>query len=75
MTSAANLDKGLMEALELWMLELRIVEAEEVVHDDVAGKGGKGVREIQGLFTGFELLHTNAESVDMTVNYVDEVED
>jgi hypothetical protein len=75
MPSPTNFDERLMEALELGMLELRIVEAEEVVHDDVARKSGKRMREVQRLFPGFKFLHADAEGVNVAVDDVDEVED
>lgn len=43
MSNATNLDKGVVEGVEFRVLELVVIEAEEVVHDDVAGQRGKGV--------------------------------
>lgn len=75
MTSTANFLEGIVEGLKLGVLELCVVEAKEVVHDDVAGQGGKGVGEVQGLFAGLELLDADGEGVDVAVDDVDEVED
>jgi len=75
MPNSSNLDKRLVEALKLRVLELRIVEAEEVVHDDVTGEGWEGVGEVQRLLAGLEFLKADGEGVDVPVDDVDEVED
>jgi len=75
MPNSSNLDKRLVEALKLRVLELRIVKAEEVVHDDVTGEGWEGVGEVQRLLAGLELLQADGEGVDVPVDDVDEVED
>tara|TARA_R110002003_G_scaffold1193_3_gene22748 strand:- start:5698 stop:5889 length:192 start_codon:yes stop_codon:yes gene_type:complete len=54
---------------------LRVVEAKEVVHDDVARESGEGVREIDGFFARREVLEAQGEGVDVPVDDVDEVED
>jgi hypothetical protein len=64
-----------METIKFRRLELRIVEAKEVVHDDVASEGWKCIGEVQRLLAGFEFLHSNGERVNMAVDDVDEVED
>jgi hypothetical protein len=57
------------------MFELGVVEAEEVVHDDVAREGGEGVREIDGFFARGEVMEAQGEGVDVPIDDVDEVED
>ena len=57
------------------MLELCVVEAEEVVHDDVAGQSWEGRGQVQWLFPGFKLLHAGGEGVCMAEDDVNEVED
>jgi hypothetical protein len=64
-----------MEAVKFRRLELSIIEAEEVVHDDVARESGKGIGKIQRFLAGFEFLHADAEGVDVAVDDMDEVED
>ncbi len=73
MAGPTNLLESVMERLELWMLELGVVEAEKVVHDDVAGQCWECMGEIQWLFSRFKLLHTDGKSVDVAVDDVDEV--
>ena len=75
MARAANLDKRIVEALKLRVLELGIVEAEEVVHDDVTCKGWEGEGEVEGLLAVLEFLHAQRERLDVAMNNVDEVED
>ena len=55
------------------MFELIVVEAEKVVHDDVAGQGRKGMRKIERLCRTLKLLHPHRKSVDMAINDVNEV--
>jgi hypothetical protein len=43
MPRAAHLNKRLVEAIKLRGLELRIVKAKEIVHDDVPGESGKRI--------------------------------
>ena len=54
---------------------MSVVEAEEVVHDDVASEGRESMGEVQGLLAGFEFLDADAEGVDVAVDDVDEVKD
>lgn len=54
---------------------MSVVEAEKIVHDDVAGEGGEGVGQVQGLLAGLKFLDADAEGVDVAVDDVDEVED
>ena len=75
MTHSSNLHESLMKAFKLGMLELSIVGAEEVIHDDVTRECWKGISEVQRFLTGFEFLHADAEGVDVAVDDVDEVED
>lgn len=73
MANATNLDKGVMERLKLRIPELIIVETEEIVHDDVARQGGKGIGEIEGLCIGLKLLHARVEGVDVAVDDMDKI--
>jgi hypothetical protein len=75
MSCATNLDKRLVETLKFWMLELGIVEAEEVIHDDIASECWKCICEIERFLAGFEFLHADGQRVDVPVDDVDEVED
>jgi len=75
MPHGTDLDEGLVETVKLWVFELVVVEAEEVVHDDVAGQCWKGMAQVQRLLAGFKLLDPDAESVNVSVDDVDEVED
>lgn len=74
MAHAGNLDKSVMEGLELRILEVVVVEAEKVVHDGVASQGGKGMGEIERLCTLLKLLHAISKRVNMAVDDVDKVE-
>lgn len=75
MTRASNLDESFMKGGEFRVLELIVVEAKEVIHDDVSRQSRKGMREIQGLPTRLELLNAHGKRVDMTMNDVDEIDD
>jgi hypothetical protein len=75
MPNGTDLDESLMEAVKLRVFELVVVEAEEVVHDDVASKCWEGIGQIQRFFAGLKLLDADAKSVDVSVDYVDEIED
>ena len=57
------------------MLELVVVEAEEVVHDNVASQCWKSIGQVHRLPARFVLLEADAERVDVPVDYVNEVED
>lgn len=74
MAHAGNLGKGVVERLEFRILEVVVVEAEKVVHDDVASQSGKGMGEIERLCTLLKLLHAMSKRVDMAVDDVDKVE-
>jgi hypothetical protein len=54
---------------------LVVVEAEEVVHDDVSGKCWKGIGQVERFFAAFAFLHADGERVDVAVDDVNEVED
>lgn len=73
MSYTTNLDECVMKGLKVGMFELIVVEAEEVIHDDVAGQGGKGMRKIERLCRTLKLLHPHRKSVDMAINDVNEV--
>jgi hypothetical protein len=75
MARATNLDKRFMEAIKRRRFELRIVEPEEVVHDDVTGESWVSIGEVQRFFAGLEFLHAQGEGVDVAVDDVNEVED
>lgn len=75
MSRSSNLNERLMEAIELRRLQLVIVEAKEVVHDNVASKCRKGIGQIEWLLTSFEFLNPHRKSVDVSIDNVDEVED
>ena len=64
-----------MKRGEFRILELAVVETKEVVHDDISGQGRKGMREVQGLLAGLELLDALGEGVDMAMDDVNEVDD
>ena len=74
MADSTDLDKSVVETLEFRLLELGVVEAEEVVHDDVSGQGREGMTEIQGFLASFEFLDSQGEGVDVAVDDVDKVE-
>lgn len=74
MAGAPNLDEGVVERSEFWVSELVVVEAEEVIHDDIAGQGGKGMGEVERFLASFKLLYADGESVNMAVDDVYEVE-
>lgn len=42
-TSASDLDEGFVERGKFRVFELSIIEAEEIVHDDVSGQRWKGI--------------------------------
>ena len=71
----ADLDESIVERLEFRMFELAVIEAEEVVHYDVASKGREGICQIKWLCMSLNLLHAHRESINMTVDDVNEVED
>ena len=73
MSYTTNLDECVMKGLKVGMFELIVVEAEEVIHDDVAGQGGKGMRKIERLCGTLKLLHPHRKSVDMAIDDVNEV--
>lgn len=75
MSDGTDFGERLVEAVELGVFELVVVEAEEVVHDDVAGERWEGVGEVEGFLAGGEVLDADAEGVDVAVDDVDEVED
>jgi hypothetical protein len=54
---------------------LVVVEAEEVVHDDVSSQCWKGIGQVQWFFAAFAFLHADGKRVDVAVDDVDEVED
>jgi hypothetical protein len=56
MSRPPNLDERFMKTVKFWRLQLGIVEAEEVVHDDVASKCWEGIGQIQRLLASFEFL-------------------
>jgi len=71
---APDLDEGVVERVEFRVPELAVVEAEEVIHDDIPRQGGKGMREVERFLARFMFLHADGEGVDMAVDDVDEVE-
>lgn len=73
MSRPSNFDKSLVEAIKLRRLELVIVEAKEIVHDDVARKCRKSIRQIKRLLASLELLDAHRKSINVPVNDVDEV--
>ena len=75
MANVANLDKGFMEGLEIGIFQLVVVEAEKVVHDDIAGQGRKRMGEVEWLSTLFKLVYAAGKRIDMAVDDVDEVDD
>lgn len=75
MASSSDLDEGIMKTVELRMLELSVVEAEEIVHDDITSQRWKGMTKIQRLLPGLKLLHANGEGVDVAVDDVYKVKD
>lgn len=46
MACSANFLECIVEGFEFWVLQLGVVEAEEVVHDDVAGECGEGMGQV-----------------------------
>jgi hypothetical protein len=74
MPCSSNLLERIVERLELWVLELGVVEPKEVVHDDVAGQGRESMGQVHGFLPGFKLLHADRECVDVAVDDVDEVQ-
>lgn len=73
MSRPSNLDERLMEAIKLRRLQLVIVEAEEIVHDDVASKCRKSIGQVKWLLTSLEFLNAHRKSVDVPVDYMNEV--
>jgi hypothetical protein len=72
MARGSDLHKGIVEGLELGVLELAVVEAEKVVHDDVAGQCREGKGEVHGLFARLELVHADGKSVNVSLDDVEE---
>lgn len=66
--------EALVEALELGMLQLPVVEAEEVVHDDVARESWEGKGEVHRLSARFELEHARGEGFNVPGDNVEEVQ-
>jgi hypothetical protein len=64
-----------VEAVEFRRFELVVVEAEEVIHDDVASEGWECIGQVHGFLAGFKFLHSDGERVDVAVDDVDKVED
>ena len=52
-----------------------VVEAKEVVHNDIACQGRESPGHVQGFLAGFELEQAGLECVDVTMNYVDDIHD
>ena len=65
----------LIEGLKIGILELCVVEAEEVVHDDVASEGRECKSEVYRFIAVFSFLYALGKRVQMAVNNVYEVDD
>ena len=74
MASSTDFLECIVERLELWMLELGVVESEEVVHDNIACQCRERMSQVHGLLPCLKLLHTDGESVDVAVDDVNEVQ-
>ena len=75
MASATNLLEGFMKRLELRMLELVVVEAEEVVHDDIARQCWECMGQVHRLLPRLELLHPCGEGINVSVDNMNEIQD
>jgi len=73
--SATNLLEGFMKRLELRMLELVVVEAEEVVHDDIARQCWECMGQVHRLLPRLELLHPGGEGINVSIDNMNEVQD
>lgn len=73
MSRPPNFDERLVKTVKLWRLQLIIIEAEKVVHDDVARKCWEGIGQIQRLLASLKFLDSYGKSVDVSVDDVDEV--
>lgn len=73
-TCASNSDESFVKALEFRMFELSVIEAKEIIHNNVTSESWEGMTEVKGLFSSFKFLHAKRECVHMTVDDVDEVQ-
>lgn len=64
-----------MERLELRMLELVVVEAEEVVHDDIARQCWERMGQVHRLLPRLKLLHPGGEGINVSIDNMNEVQD